>query len=196
VALAGAHLPELRAALARATGGAPASLVLAELAQQLAGDLAAHFDDLPMHRFTGRVARLGGVPGAVLPGRRIAHRVVLARYLSSSPPMRGGTGYVLRRADIGLIALGSDGVLRAGHGMGLVRLPADTPVPDEPLGWDDLRIRRVPSRTLRLARWPVAPVKVATAAQVLDALSAIAATLADASRRDLELLQRLLPPQG
>jgi len=189
-------LHEVRAALARVTGGAPASVVLAELAQQLAGDLAPHFDDLPMHRFTGGVARFPGIPGAVLPGRRIPHRVVLARYLLSSPPMRGGEGFVLRWADIGVLALGADGVLRAGRRKELVRLPADTPLPDEPLAWDNPRIRRVPSRTVRLARWPEAPVKVATPAQVLDALAAIAATLAGAARRDLDLLQRLIPPQG
>jgi hypothetical protein len=120
--------------------------------------------------------------------------VVLARYLVASPPMRGGEGFVLRWADIGVLALGADGVLRAGQRRELVRLPAGTPVPDEPLAWDDPRIRRVPSRTVRMARWPDAPVKVATAAQVLDALAAIAATLAAASRHDLALLERLIPP--
>ncbi|HSU16885.1 hypothetical protein [Longimicrobium sp.] len=194
VALARTQLLDVRTALARVTGGAPAGLVLAELAQQMAGDLAAYFDDLPMHRFTGRVARFPGVFGAVMPGRRIAHRVVLARYLSASPPMRGGPGFVLRWAEFGLVALGSDGVLRAGRRRELVRLPEDTSIPDDPLSWDDLLIRRVPSRAVRLARWPNAAVRVASPAQVLDALAAIAASLASTSRRDLELLQRLLSP--
>src|SRR5438045_8206932 len=77
-----ADLRDARAALTSITGGAAPRTVLAELAQGLAAELAEQFDDLPMWRFTGRVARVGGALGSVLPSRGVQHRLVLARYIS------------------------------------------------------------------------------------------------------------------
>jgi hypothetical protein len=160
----------------------------------MAGDLAAYFDDLRMHRFTGSLARAPGFVGALVPGRRMAHRVVLARYVSASQPLIETGGYALRSASIALVALGADGVLRTGRVVENVRIPSGTVLDDKPLAWDSPLVRRVPSRVMRLVRWPGGRVHVATPAQVLDALAAIATQLAADSRRDLALLQRLLPP--
>jgi hypothetical protein len=194
VALAQARLREARTALLHTTGGAPARAVLAELAQQLAAELAFGFDELPMRRFTGRVARARGVLGAVLPGRRIPHRVVMGRYLSATLPSRTGSGALWCLARIGLLALGADGVLRVGWVDEAVhRTPDDNPFVG-PLAWDDRRLLRVPSHAIRVARWHGGsePAQVAAPAQVLDALAALAGSAAAASQQELELLRRLL----
>ena len=196
VALAREQLRDARAALAEATGGAPPAAVLAELAQQLAGELALHWDELPGHRFTGRVARLPGVLGAVVPGRRVPHRVVMVRYHSATAPARAGGGYVMHIANAAVLGLGADGVLRMGHLIEAIQLRGDMELPDGPLRWDDERVRRVPSRTLWVSRWEGGgePGDVATPSEVLAALAALATHVAVVSRRDLALLQRLLGP--
>ncbi|HET7462719.1 MAG TPA: hypothetical protein VFJ82_15800 [Longimicrobium sp.] len=198
VVAARGRLGDARAALARVTGGAPPAVVLAELAQQLAAELAPHWDELPGHRFTGRVARVPGVLGTVLPGRRVPHRVVLARYLSSTAPKRAGGGYLVRITTVAVLGLGTDGVLRAGRLMEAIRLGEGTELPSTPLRWDDDRVRRVPSRTVWVSRWRGGgdPHDVARPAEVLDALAALASHVAEASRRVLELLQRLLGTGG
>jgi hypothetical protein len=194
VALAGARLRDARAALMRTTGGAPARAVLAELAQQMAAELAAHFDDLPMHRFTGRVARAPGVLGAVAPGRRVPHRVVLGRYLSSTLPARSSGGALWSLAGIAVLGLGADGVLRVGRLNEAVHLPEGADPFEGALSWDDPRMRRVPSRALRVARWNGGGEagQVADPARVLDALATLGGSAASASLRELELLRRLL----
>ncbi|HEX6751505.1 MAG TPA: hypothetical protein VF092_29705 [Longimicrobium sp.] len=189
-----ARLRDVRAALAQATGGAPAGLVLAEVAQQMAAELGAYFEDLPMRGFTGRVARAGGVKGAVLPRRAILHRVVIGRYISASRPRAVDGGRLERAVEIALVALGSDGVLRQGRAIERVVLPREAVIGITPLAWDDPALRRVPTGSVRLGAWPGGAGQVATPRQVLDALASIATTLADTSRRDLELLQRLIGP--
>lgn len=187
------QLQEARAALARVTGGAPPRAVLTELAQELAGELASYIDELPMYRFTGLVRR-GGALSALFPARRVAHLVVLARYLTATPPMQTGVGYTSALATIAVLALGADGVLRTGTLSEQVVLPEAASLSTDPLPWDDVRIRRVPSRAMRLAKWQggAEPWDVAAPGRVLEALSAIAASIANESNRDLALLQRFL----
>jgi hypothetical protein len=88
-----AELQRSRAAMAAATGGVAPARVLVELAQGLASELAQHFDELPMHRFTGFL------PGPRLlrwlTFRRVPHRMVMGRYLDLSFRTgwrRAGTG--------------------------------------------------------------------------------------------------------
>jgi len=203
IALAQARLREARTALARVTGGAPPRTVLAELAQGMAAELATYFDELPMFRFTGRVARAAGVLGAVIPGRRVPHRVVLGRYLSStllgrrgdSARLSGNSGGGLRWsvARIAVLGLGADGVLRVGRLDEAVHRPEDVDPFGRALPWDDSMMRGVPTRTLWVARWQGGDaVHVASPAEVLNALAALAGTVASASLRELDLLQRLL----
>jgi len=189
-----ARLRDVRAALAQATGGAPAGLVLAELAQQMAAELGAYFEDLFMRGFIGKIARARGVMGAVLPRRAIPHRVVIGRYISASRPRAVDGGRLERSVEIALVALGADGVLRQGRMIEMVVLPREAVIGITPLAWDDPALRRVPTRSVRLAAWPGGAVEVATSRQVLDALASIATTLAESSRHDLELLQRLIGP--
>lgn len=188
-----AELRDARAALDGVTGGAPPRAVLAELAHGLAAELASHFDELPMHRFVGRVAR-GGALGALLPRRGVPHRVVLARYLAATVGRPARPGYVTFTTRIGLLALGADGVLRTGSLWEQVVLGDDANPFEGPLAWDDARVRRVPSRPVALARWTggVEASDVASPPLVIDALTAIAASVAGDARRDLALLQRLI----
>jgi len=196
VALAREQLRDARAALANLTGGAPPAAVLAELAQELAGELALHWDELPGQRFTGRVARVAGVLGAAVPGRRVPHRVVLARYVSSTPARRAGD-HRIYAVVAGVLGLGADGVLRTGVLPEVIQLPVETTLPDTLLRWDDGRIRRVPSRTVWVSRWGAGrELRVAKPGEVLGALAALATHVAESSRRDLELLQRLLGTGG
>ncbi|MBV9773437.1 MAG: hypothetical protein JO040_05780 [Gemmatimonadetes bacterium] len=188
------QLREARSALDRLTGGVPTRTVLAELAQELAGELAEHFDDLPMHRFTGHVPRADGAWGWMVPARRVPHRVVLGRYLASSPPSKRGAAHRSALAQIAVLGLGADGVLRAGWLWESIVLPEGVKTSVDPLAWDDLRLRRSPSRPVRLARWTggVDPAHVADPGRVLEALTAIAASVAEVAGRDLDLLRRLL----
>jgi hypothetical protein len=192
-ARAQARLGDARTALARATGGAPPRAVLAELAQQLAAELATHFDELPMHRFTGRVARVPGVLGAVLPGRRVPHRVLLGRYLATGLAAKSSGGSRWSVATIAVLGLGADGVLRLGRLNETVHRPEDEDPFGGPVAWDDRLMRGVPSRTLWVSRWEGGDAaQVASPAEVLDALATLAGSVASASLRDLALLQRLL----
>ncbi|MFL5383746.1 MAG: hypothetical protein ACJ8GN_14595 [Longimicrobiaceae bacterium] len=198
VAVARARLNEARAALLHVTGGASARDVLAELAGQLAAELAAGFDALPMHRFTGRLARGWGLLDAVLPGRAVPHRVVLGRYLSSTLPARVSGGSLWSAARIAVLALGADGVLRVGAAHETVhRVEGDNPF-EGPLACNDRRMRGVPSRPMRVARWQggAESEPVAVPSEVLDALATIAADAASTALRELELLRRLLGPGG
>src|SRR4051812_41927378 len=77
------QLVDVRRALDAATGGASPRRILAELAQEFAADLAAYFEDLPMHRFSGTTEREHGLLKWFLP-RIVPHRVVMARYHSAS----------------------------------------------------------------------------------------------------------------
>jgi|GEM_PF-3362740 len=193
IALAQARLREARAALARVTGGAPPRTVLAELAQGMAAELATYFDELPMRRFTGRVARAPGVLGAVIPGRRVPHRVVLGRYLSSSLVGKSSGGSRWSVSRIAVLGVGADGVLRVGQVDEAVHRPEDLDPFGRALRWDDLLMRGVPTRTTWVSRWQGGDtVQVASPAEVLQALADLAGTVASASLRELELLQRLL----
>jgi len=196
IARARNELRHARAALVTVTGGAAPRAVLAELAQGLAAELAEQFDELPMWRFTGRVPRLGGLLGKLVPSRSVAHRVVLARYLSSTVPASTGNGYNLLIATIAVLALGADGVLRRGWRREQVVLQEATTLEDSPLEWDDVRLRRFPSGSQRLVRWngTADAYDVASPAEVLDALTKIGAVVVGAARRDASLLQKLLGP--
>lgn len=188
-------LRDVHAALDQATGGAPPRAVLAELAQALAADLASgFFDVLPMELARGRVVRGAGLWGSILPGRSLPHRVILARFLSATPPHRTGVGYKLTIARIALLALGADGVLRTGAVTEQLTLQENHELTLEPLAWDDPRIRRVPTRPIRLARWQASgdARSVAPPTRVIEALVAIATQVAQDSKRDLALLQRFL----
>jgi hypothetical protein len=186
------ELERIREELTRVTGGAAPGEVLAELAQTLSAELGATFEELPMPRFTGRIAG-GGFAGALL-RRRLPHRLLLGRYLQATVPSQAGVGYTSSFARIGLIAIGSDGVTRVGQVWEQVILPVGAEMGHLPLRWDDLRLRRIPTRAVRLDRWhgrsEHAP--IATPGEVLEALTAAAAEIAAASRRDLDLLRRLL----
>lgn len=164
----------------------------------MAGELSLHWDELPGHRFTGRLARAPGVLGAVLPGRRVPHRVVLARYVASTVPRRTAGGYLLYVTVAAVLGLGADGVLRAGRLNEAIQLAEGTDLPDDAVRWDDERIRRLPSRTVWMSHWRGSgePADVAAPRQVLDALAALAQSAASSSLRDLELLQRLLGTPG
>jgi hypothetical protein len=170
--------------------------VLAELVQELASELATFFDELPMTCFWGRVSRVrAGAPWRwLVPARRVQHRVVLARYVSATVPWRSGVGYTGTLARIAVLAIGADGELRAGIITEQVNLPESTEIITDPLAWDDMRIRRVPSRSMTLTRWygRAEPHEAASPGRVLEALTSIAATVARESRRDLALLQRFL----
>ena len=189
------ELQEVRGALNEIAGGASPRALLAELAQSLAADLATFFDVLPMWPMTAVVPE-GGKWRSLFRGRaRIPHRVVLARIISAMPPFPAGGGYVMTLAQIALLALGEDGVLRTGvinneH----LNLPKDVELTLEPLEWDDMRIRRVPSSTMTLKRWEADgdAKAVAEPGRVIDALTAIAEQVARDSKRDLALLQRFL----
>jgi hypothetical protein len=185
-------MERVREELTRVTGGAAPAEVLAELAQALSAELGSIFDELPMHRFSGRIPG-DGFAGQLL-RRRLPHRILLGRYLQATVPTAAGVGYTTCLARIGLIAVGSDGVTRVGELWEQVILPVGTEMGALPLRWDDLRLRRVPSKPVRLERWTGRSehARIATPGEVLEALSAAAAALADASRRDLELLRRLL----
>jgi hypothetical protein len=192
VAAARTQLQRLRDTLSETTGGAPPRAVLAELAQGLAAELAAHFEELPMQTFTGWVPRAAGAWGWMLPPRRVPHRVVLGRYLSVTVPQATGQGYTACAARIALVALGADGVLRRGELWEGIVLPVDTSTTLDALPWDDARLRRVPSRSLRLVPWDAGATNVATPLEVLDAVTRIASSAADVAQRELALLNRLL----
>ena len=196
IARARRDLRDARAALTTVTGGAAPRAVLAELAHGLAAELAEQFDELPMWRFVGRVSRIGGTLGRIIPARGVAHRLVLARYISSTVPTSTGKGYNMLIATIALLAIGSDGVLRDGRRREQVVLPEGTSLEDSPLEWDDMRLRRFPSGPQRLVRWNgiADEYEVATPAQVLDALTKIGAVVVGAAQRDASLLQKLLAP--
>lgn len=185
-------------ALARVTGGAPPRQVMAELARQTAGELAQHFGELPMHRYAGRVARVPGVLGALVPGRRVPHRVVMARYLSTGIARRSSGGSRWSLATIAILGLGADGGLRVGALNEAVHRDESTDLFQGSLRWDDHRVRGVPSRTLWVRPWEGGSEReqVGTAPEVLTALAAIARTLAGESLRDLEMLKRLLDTGG
>ena len=196
IARARDDLRDARAALTSITGGAAPRAVLAELAQGLAVELAEQFDDLPMWRFTGRVPRLAGPLGVLLPSRGVQHRLVLARYISSTVPMSTGNGYNVLIATIALLAIGADGVLRRGRRREQVVLPEGTSLEDAPLEWDDMRLRRFPSGSQRLTRWngTADAFEVASPAEVLDALTKIGAVVVGTAQRDASLLRKLLAP--
>ena len=187
------ELREAHSALLRATGGATASQVLAELAQEIAAELASHFDELPMRRFTGWVPRSNRFLRRLFP-RAVAHRTLLGRYLQSTVPQRAGSGYAVEYARIAVLALGSDGELRTGTVRELVTLPETTQASDEPLAWDDVRLNRVPSHSMSLRRWQgrPEPTDVARPSEVIAALTRVAQLLTERTRRDLALLERLL----
>ena len=109
-------LPDIRHRLLQLTGGAPAAAILTEVVQQLAEELASHFDVLPSRHFMGKVPRASGVIGRVAPARRIPHAVLMGRYLLIAPPEDRGD-YYYSYCMIGILALGRDGVLRVGRGM-------------------------------------------------------------------------------
>jgi hypothetical protein len=188
-----ARLEDISRELREMTGGVPAAMVIAEHARRMAGELATYFDAVPSREFSGRVPRRGGVLGFLLPARGIPHRVVLGRYLSSSPPRQTGPGLVRTLAALAVLGLGRDGELRVGRLYEMVVLPAKFDLPDAGLPWNDERVRGVPSRPIRLSRWSgtAEPAQVAGPAVVLDALSALAADVRAASASDLALLRRL-----
>jgi hypothetical protein len=189
------ELRDVQGALSRVTGGASLRIVLAELAQELASDLAGFFDDLPMERFSGRIdwgERLGRWRWTVAP--RVWHRIILARFLSATYPERAGVGYTATHARIAVLAMGEDGVLRTGVAKEQIHLPENAELTYDLVGWDDGRIRGVPSRSVRLNRWTGEsdPHEVASPGRVLEALTAIAARVTRESNRDLALIQRFL----
>lgn len=190
------QLQQTRAALAAATGGVAAAQVLAELAQSLAGELAQHFDELPMHRFTGRVARGGGVAGRLLPRRAVPHRVVMGRYLQASVPHHAGNGWQRQRATVAVLALGADGVLRTGVQRLYVTIREGNGARRVPVPWDHEHLARIPSRALRVTRWEGGPEPAAVASprQVIEVLTSLATLVAADMGRDLALLQRYLAP--
>lgn len=188
-------LQDVQSALDQLTGGASPRAVLAELAQSLAADLASgFFDALPMELVRGRVARGDGAWRSMLPPRSLPHRVVLGRVLGATAPVRAGVGYTLTIARIAVLAIGADGVLRIGATSEQLILRENLELTLEPLNWDDPRIRRVPTGRIRLARWQALgdARSVAPPARVIEALVALAARVANDSKRDLALLQRFL----
>jgi hypothetical protein len=189
------ELREVQGALARLTGGASLRIVLAELAQELASDLAGFFDDLPMERFSGRIEWGEGLGRWrwIVP-QRLSHCIILGRFLSATYPERAGVGYTVTDARIALLAIGEDGVLRTGVAKEQIHLPENAELTYDLVGWDDGRIRGVPSRAVRLKRWTGEsdPHEVASPGRVLEALTAIAARVARESNRDLALIQRFL----
>ncbi len=188
------ELEEVRGALDELTGGASPRALLGELAQSLAADLASYFDVLPMSRMTGVVAQGRAWRRLFRAYARIPHRVVLARFISATPPVPIGAGYTLTLARISLLALGEDGVLRSGIVNEQLNLPKDAELTLDPVPWDDMRIRRVPTSSLIVTRWQADgdPRAVAEPGRVIEALTAIAEQVARESKRDLALLQRFL----
>lgn len=187
-----ATLPELRRRLLQLTGGVPAAAVLTELVQQLAEELAPHFDELPSRYFAGKVPRRPGMLGRLAPARRIPHAVLMGRYLLIAPPDAHGD-YYYSYSMVAILALGRDGVLRIGRGMEMIVLPKDIELTDQPLRWDDIRLRNCPTGELRMLRWTGSPMPedVGTASTVLEAMIALGELVAEQSRHDLNLLQRL-----
>lgn len=183
----------MRGALAARTGGASPRGILAELAQQLAGDLAGYFDELPMYRFSGRVARDTPLVGRFLP-RSVAHRVLLGRYRTATLPRSGAPGWTTRSATIHLLALGEDGVIRRGTWRGIIVAAEGSIIRTDPLEWDSVLLRNVPTHSLRLQRWTAGPDvhDVADPGRVLECLAGIVQRLTADSTRDLRLLDRLL----
>lgn len=203
--------PELDALIARArgalrdtqelhstvTGGAAPRAILAEVAHGLAAELAGHFDELPMHLFVARVPPSAVPWNRLLPGRRLAHRIVLGRYLTATPPHDAGVGYVACSARISVAAVGVDGVLRCGVLWETIVLPREMELSTDPLAWNDMRLRSVPSRAIRMRRWTgsAEPVDVAAPYEMLAALTRVAESLAAELRRDLTTVRRLLDPR-
>jgi hypothetical protein len=187
------QLAEVRRALAAATGGASPRSILAELAQELAADLAGYFDELPMHQFSGATDRESGFLRHFLP-RMVPHRVVMGRYHTATVPRKADAGWTRHYARIFILGLGADGILRRGRWNGFVQLPEGTKVTIEPVLWDNSLIRRVPTAVLVMRRWTGGPdpTEVAAPGQVLDVLTGMANKLATESQRDLALLQRFL----
>ena len=192
-------LRDVQSAFDQVTGGASPRAVLAELAQSLAADLASgFFDALPMEPVRGRVPRGEGAWSLILPPRSLPHRIILGRLLSATPPYQAGVGYTRTIARIAVLALGADGVLRTGIANERLIVQENLALTLEPLAWDDPRIRRVPTRPIRLMRWHALSDahsdarNVAPPASVIQALVAIATQVAHDSKRDLALLQRFL----
>jgi hypothetical protein len=188
------ELQEVRGAVDQITGGASPRALLGELAQSLAADLATFFELLPMWQTTGLVAQARGWLRVFRSSERIPHRVVLARIVSARPPIPIGGGYTLTIARIAVLALGDDGVLRSGIVNEQLNLPKDVELTLDPLAWDDMRIRRVPSSSMTMTRWEPNgdPRSVAEPGRVIEALTAIAEEVARDSKRDLALLRRFL----
>jgi hypothetical protein len=185
-------LPGLRRQLDSITGGAPARTVLAEVAQSLAADLAVHFDELPMHQFSGMSERNDWLRW-LLP-TRVPHKLLLGRYLRSSVPRKASEQLVSAYVSIAVLGLGADGVLRRGKWTGMVRLFKDNQPSLDPLEWNDIRLRGVPSNILVMKRWGGTPDPrdVASPAVVIEALTKLAEGVAAESSRDLALLKRFL----
>jgi len=188
------ELQEVRGALDQITGGASPRALLGELAQSLAADLATFFDLLPMWQTTGLVTQGRGRLRFFRSYERIPHRVVLARIVSARPPAPISGGYTLTIASIAVLALGEDGVLRSGIVNEQLNLPRDVELTLDPLAWDDMRIRRVPSGSITVRRWEPSGEAhaVAEPGRVIEALTAIAEEVARDSKRDLALLRRFL----
>ncbi|HXD48492.1 MAG TPA: hypothetical protein VN600_06960 [Gemmatimonadaceae bacterium] len=188
------ELQEVRGALDQITGGASPRALLGELAQSLAADLATFFDLLPMWQTIGLVTQGRGRLRFFRSHERIPHRVVLARIVSARPPAPLGGGYTLTIASIAVLALGEDGVLRSGIVNEQLNLPRDVELTLDPLAWDDMRIRRVPSGSITVRRWEPSGEAhaVAEPGRVIEALTAIAEEVARDSKRDLALLRRFL----
>lgn len=186
------NLPALREKLAAVTGGTPPRAVLAELAQSLAADLAAHFDELPMHPFSGYAKRSDWLR-ALFP-KVVKHRVLMGRYLIMSTPRKASEDFVRAQARIAVLALGADGVLRRGLWRGLVRIAKDKQVPIDAIPWDSILLRNVPTYGLVMHEWTGSPDPrdVAAPALVIETLNALASRFADETNKDLELLNRLL----
>jgi hypothetical protein len=185
-----AELQRSQAAMAAATGGVAPARVLVELAQELAGELAQHFDELPMHRFTGFL------PGPRLlrwvTFRRMPHRVVMGRYLDLSFPRKVAEGWNRQYAHIAVLALGADGVLRVGTTRVFVRIPQDNPVLTGAKRWNHLHLGRVPTHALALAPWDGGQDarQVARPREVIDALTEIAAAMSAEIGKDLDVMRR------
>jgi len=186
------NLPALREKLAAITGGTPPRTVLAELAQSLAADLAAHFDELPMHPFAGYATRSDWLKW-LLP-KVAKHRVLMGRYVNMSTPQKASEEFNLSYARIAVLGIGDDGVLRRGVWRGLVRIPKTSQVPITPLRWDDLLLRNVPPSGLVMREWTGSPDPgdVASPAEVIETLNALASRFAAETSKDLDLLNRLL----
>jgi hypothetical protein len=188
------ELEEVRTALDEIAGGASARALLGELAQSLAADLATFFSLLPMWQTTGLVVQGRRWRRWFRSYARIRHRVVLARIVSAMRPVPIGGGYTLTIARIAVLALGDDGVLRSGIVNEQLNLPANVELTLDPIAWDDMRIRRVPSNSMTMTRWEASgdSLAVAEPGRVIEALTDIAEGVARDSKRDLALLRRLL----